>query len=102
LYLVKNRSNDCQKYKHFEDEEYEICGFKSGRGTDENAIVFKCKTTKGGEFDCRMRGSIEHRRELYMVGSTLIGKQLTVRYQEKDIESDVPRFPVGICIRDYE
>lgn len=102
MYLVKNRSNDCQKYKHFQDEEYEICGYKSGKGIDENAIIFKCKTTKGGEFDCRMRGTIEHRRELYTVGSTLIGKQLTVRYQEKDVVSSVPRFPVGICIRDYE
>jgi len=31
----------------------------------------------------------------------LIGKKLTVRYQEKS-EDGIPIFPVGIVVRDYE
>jgi DNA ligase-1 len=31
----------------------------------------------------------------------LIGKRLTVRYQELT-DGGVPRFPVGVAVRDYE
>ena len=38
---------------------------------------------------------------LYSDGKKYIGKMLSVRYQEMT-DSNVPRFPVGIAIRDYE
>jgi DNA ligase-1 len=38
---------------------------------------------------------------LYKRGDSLIGKYLTVTYQELS-EYGVPRFPVGKTIRDYE
>jgi ATP-dependent DNA ligase len=106
-YLFKNRSNDLLKFKSFEDAEFEIVGAKAGVGTEEGAIVFEC-TSEFGNFDVRPRGSIQRRREMYENRGEYIHKKLTVRYQPETNEADrqnstgIPRFPVGIDVRDYE
>ena len=41
------------------------------------------------------------RKALFKYGRDYIGEMLTVRYQELT-DDGVPRFPVGIAIRDYE
>jgi len=105
-YLLEKRSNDLQKYKSFEDAEFEIVGFKLGTGTEEGAIIFVCGV--GDQtFDVRPRGSIGERIEKAKRGNSFIGKKLTVRYQPSVKQSDVdknelPRFPIGIEVRDYE
>jgi ATP-dependent DNA ligase len=101
FYEIGARSNYLLKYKEFQDDEFEITGFTTGVGGEEGAIIFICKTDSGN-FSVRPRGSMEYRRALYDVGDTLIGKRLTVRYQELDSITGVPRFPVGIIVRDYE
>ena len=106
-YLPKNRSNDLLKYKAFEDAEFTITGAKPGVGTERGAIVFEC-TCDAGVFDVRPRGSIEKRREMYLSKHKYIGKPLTVRYQphtnqaDQEADTGIPRFPVGIDVRDYE
>lgn len=100
--IYKNsRSTDLQKYKEFMDEEYEIVEYKEGEGLEEGCIIWLCKTPEGKVFNCRPRGSREERQELFLNGDKYIGKMLTVRFQELTDEK-VPRFPVGIEIRDYE
>lgn len=107
FYKFKFRSNDLQKYKDFEDAEFEIIDFKTGTGTEKNAIIYICKYTNGQTFDVRPRGSIEDRIRKAKIGNTFIGKKLIVRYQpcikseDKD-KDELPRFPVGVEIRDYE
>ena len=106
-YLFKNRSNDLLKYKAFEDTEFKIIGAKPGIGTEKGAIVFEC-TCDAGVFDVRPRGSIEKRREMFRNKHKYIGKSLTVRYQphtnyaDQQADTGIPRFPVGIDVRDYE
>ena len=101
LYNTKSlHVDDVFKYKSFHDEEYEIVGGKEGAGTEKGKIVFKC-TCKGGEFDVRMMGDRETCREMFRNLDSYIGKQLTVRYQEKSPKG-IPRFPVGVAVRDYE
>lgn len=108
MYKFKYRTNDLQKYKNFEDAEFEIVNFKAGQGTEKGAIVFECKMPNSSTtFDVRPRGSIEERIKQYKRGQEFIGKQLIVRYQphvktSDQIKDDLPRFPVGIEIRDYE
>lgn len=106
-YLLEKRSNDLQKFKSFEDSEFEIVGFKLGTGTEEGAIIFVCKWNNEQTFDVRPRGAIGDRIEKGKRGNEFIGKMLTVRYQPSVKQSDVdknelPRFPIGIDIRDYE
>lgn len=94
------RSVDLQKYKEFQDEEYEVVSFKEGEGTEKGCVVWVCKT-EDKVFHCRPRGTREDRIELYNNGSNYIGKKLTVRFQELT-DDKIPRFPVGIAFRDYE
>jgi DNA ligase-1 len=97
----QSRSADLQKYKEFFDAEYEIVGYEEGKGLEERCVIWTCKTSDGKTFSCRPRGTREERTELYLNGDDYIGKMLTVRYQENTTDG-LPRFPVGITIRDYE
>jgi DNA ligase-1 len=101
LYRCDYRSADLQKYKDFIDEEFEIIGGKEGIGKDEGAVTFICLTEEGKPFDCRPRGTYEQRQEWWKKLGSLLGKKLTVRYQTRS-DDNIPIFPVGIAIRDYE
>ena len=102
-YVQKFRSYDLQKYKNFEDNEFKIVDTKEGRGSEKGAIIFEC-VCGTHVFDVRPRGSIDKRKEMWKQKDTYIGKMLTVRYQNTGIQEDgaLPRFPVGIEVRDYE
>lgn len=100
-YRVGVRSTDLQKYKEFEDGEYQVIGYKEGDGLEKGCVIWLCKTAKGQEFSVRPRGTHEARAELLKDADFYIGKQLTVRYQELTTDG-LPRFPVGISLRDYE
>lgn len=101
LYKIGHRSKDLQKYKEFLDEEFPIVGFKEGDGLEKGCVIWTCRTKDGAEFDCRPRGTREERCALFRSGGSYIGKPLSVRFQEWT-DDKVPRFPVGIAIRDYE
>lgn len=96
-YEVGKRSKYLQKYKTFMDEDFEIIGYTD----EEGMIIFKCKTNDNKEFSVRPRGSFEMRKNMFMNGEKYIGKYLTVIFQEYT-ELNIPRFPVGKCVRDYE
>ena len=100
--LYKNvRSTDLQKFKMFEDAEYQIVDYKEGEGQEAGCVIWVCKTPEGKVFSCRPRGTREDRAELFADGKKYVGKMLTVRYQELTSDN-VPRFPVGIAVRNYE
>tara|TARA_S200000501_G_scaffold252946_1_gene237039 strand:- start:12443 stop:13585 length:1143 start_codon:yes stop_codon:yes gene_type:complete len=101
LYKMNHRSPDLQKFKTFLDDEYEIVGFTQGTGTDEGCVIWECKTKEGKTFSVRPRGSVAERQGYFNNGNEWIGSQLTVRYQELT-DGGIPRFPVGITIRNYE
>jgi DNA ligase-1 len=98
----KCRSNDLQKYKLFKDDEFKIVGFEEGTGHDEGTVIWICQiNTKNTTFRVRPIGTIEARQQLYVDGLQYIDKMLTVRFQEYS-EDGVPRFPVGLRIRDID
>ena len=97
-YKVDKRSYDLLKYKSFEDDEFEIIGFKEGKGTQKGAIIFICKTKDDKEFSVVPNGSISKRRKMFKEGDKYIGQQLTVEFQELSQEG-IPRFPKGKAIR---
>jgi len=101
LYLPDYRSSDLLKYKDFLDVEYEIIGGKQGSGKDEGTVIFRCMTYSGLEFDVRPRGTWDQRKKWYDNLNNIIGHMLTVRFQELT-DDGIPRFPVGIAIRDFE
>ena len=101
-YAIGKRSANLQKVKTFLDGEYPIVGFTQGTGGETGCIIWECQTPAGQTIhESRPRGTQEDRKVLFQNGSDYIGQQLTVRYQELT-DGGVPRFPVGIAIRDYE
>lgn len=98
---VMNRTKYLLKYKMTMDREYKIIGFREATGNDEKTVIWKCETDEGKEFEVRPKGEREYREKLLLEADKYIGKNLTVRFQELTNDK-LPRFPVGIAIRDYE
>jgi ATP-dependent DNA ligase len=99
-YKLDSRSNDLLKAKQFVTEEYTIVGFSEADGRDIGTVVWVCES-KNGTFHVRPRGTLEYRKACFDNGEYYVGKKLTVQYQNLT-ENGMPRFPVGIAIRDYE
>jgi len=102
LYAFDHRSVDLQKYKDFLDAEFPIVDVvAAGTGREEGAAICRCSIPSGATFDVRLKGSMEYRREIFKDRASIIGKNLTVRYQNLSVDG-IPIFPVGVGIRDYE
>jgi ATP-dependent DNA ligase len=106
MYVYGKRIAGLQKHKMFFDEEYTIVdAITPDFGRDMGAIMFVCAIETGETFTVRPRGKIELRKEQWIEyqlhPERFIGKPYTVRFQELTV-NNIPRFPVGINIRDYE
>jgi len=102
LYANK-RSYDLQKVKEFDDAEFEIIGIEEGRGKLAGHVgAFVCKNKIGTTFQVKMSGETEKLKDYFHNHKLWNGKILTVQYQGLTGKEGVPRFPVGIAIRDYE
>lgn len=103
LYRNNYRSYDLQKLKSFEDDEFKIVEVVEGKGVDKGTGIFVCTTNyeESTTFQVKPEGTREKRKEYFENKEQLINKLLTVRYQELT-KIGVPRFPVGVSIRDYE
>jgi ATP-dependent DNA ligase len=108
-YESQKRSNKMRKYKYFIDAEYPIIDVERDEGVDREHFVWVCEAlveNSEGEtslktFKAKPKGSREQKWEWYDNADDYIGKLLTVKFQQYTVD-EVPRFPVGISIRDYE
>jgi DNA ligase-1 len=101
LYEVGKRSMGLQKVKQFQDGEYHIVGVEEGRGKLAGCAIFVCETKEGRRFNCKLEGDIDRLRYFFFSPAAWQGKMLTVRYQNLTADG-IPRFPVGVMVRDYE
>lgn len=98
---VGKRSYDLQKIKEFDDAEFKIVGIEEGRGKlMGHAGKFICVTKDGTEFGAKMKGELSKLKEFYENHKLWKGKKLTVKYQGLTGKNGVPRFPVGMRLRD--
>lgn len=100
-YRFGYRSPGLLKYKNFQDSEFRIISWTTGKpGSDwENVPVFRCVTAEGKEFDVAPKGSMQVRAMMLAEADSYVGKMMTVRYF--DLTDDgIPHFPVGIAIRE--
>lgn len=102
-YKQQNRSKDLQKYKKFQDEEFEIVGHFEGTGSHKGTPIFECKLNDDSNktFKVMLQGSLENRKNIMKNIEKYYGKLLIVKFQEKS-KNGIPRFPVGLGFRDYE
>jgi DNA ligase-1 len=106
FYMFQYNSDDLEKVKDYEDDEFEIVGGKEGTGTDVGCVIYRCKAGDDLYFDARPRGTVEDRQEMFRNLPNDIGKMLTVRYAELS-DDGIPLQPVGVpaeaeAVRDYE
>lgn len=101
VYRQKYRSPHLQKYKKFIDREYKIVGFGEGQGQEKGCVIWVCRNEDGNEFNVRPTGAREERKKLFINGKSYIGKMLNVKFQNYSM-NNIPRFPVGQYIRDFE
>jgi ATP-dependent DNA ligase len=102
-YKINARSKDLQKYKKFDDDEYEIVGATENVSGDwVGTCTFKCKTKEGYEFDVMPEGSYAVREKYWLdwqKGTIKAGEFLTVRhFGYTATEKPVPLFPTGLRI----
>jgi len=98
VYEVGRRSSYLQKYKEFQEEEFEIVGYHEGTGDEAGLVVWDCKTAVGKLFAVRPQGTFDFRRRIYLEAASYVGSLLTVKFQEYTNDG-VPRFPVGKAVR---
>lgn len=100
---VNKRSYDLQKVKEMQDDEFEIVGIEEGRGKLQGHVgSFICRTKSGTEFNAKMSGDTGRLREYFCDHSLWKGRNLTVQFQDLTGANGVPRFPVGLRIRELE
>lgn len=103
FYEINYRSKNLLKYKTFFDEEFKIVGYKEGTSIEKGCVIWLCETKDSKDtFDVRPIGSFEERKILFKNAKKYIGSYLTVKFQEYISGTNVPRFGVGISIRNYE
>lgn len=90
------RSKNLLKYKNFQDAEFQIVGCEKG---EDSAVVFVCETKNKVVFRATMSGD-KKKNQVYLKARSLwAGKKLTVKFQGLTGKNKVPRFPVGLRIR---
>ncbi len=99
-YEIGKRSYSLLKLKDFVDAEYKIVDVVDGAGSDVGLAIFELETDAGNRFNCRPEGTQSSRAELFNARKELVGKFLTVRYQELS-KDGIPIFPVGVSIREW-
>lgn len=97
---VNKKSYDLQKYKEFDDDEFEVINVKVGtKGKMKGLGIFVCQTKEGNRFDCKMKGELKNLKQYADNPEIAIGRQLTVQFQGYTKKNNVPRFPVGLRFR---
>ena len=71
------------------------------KGAEVYAAINPDKEGRDEGFAVRPMGSKAERQGYFNNGNEFIGSKLTVRYQELT-DDGIPRFPVGVTIRNYE
>lgn len=106
-YEPGKRSQNLLKLKAFRTAEFRIAGVEQATGQDAGTAIFVCEAEdRGGKtFRVRMRASRDVRRrhwqEFLANPARFVGLTLTVRFQNLTANG-IPRFPIGLAVRDYE
>jgi len=96
---VPDRTTNLLKVKRFIDEEGTIVGVTESEGQEAGLALLVIEDKRGNQFSVRHRGSFGLRRYWLQNPNIVIGRSYTFRYFQLT-EHGVPRFPIGIAIRD--
>lgn len=97
LYESGKRSNNLSKYKEFADYECRILDVIEDR--NNNGVFLLYDSVADNTFTCTY-GSFDERKEQLANKTDYIGKALTVKYQSRYKDTNLPQFPTGVAVRD--
>lgn len=100
-YEQNKRSSNLLKHKDFETDEFEIIGWKLGKGKAANIPTFELITKDGIKFEAVPKGVSELREKYLRDAPSLIGQMATVSYFGYTEDGSL-RFPIMLCVRNYE
>ena len=97
LYLShpSHRSDDLQKVKEMQDEDFVVVRVKEGKGKMTGRAVFVIETKPGVTTDAKMKGKLSDLRQYWDHPETAIGRKLMVQFQGWQKDGKL-RFPVAI------
>jgi ATP-dependent DNA ligase len=91
------RSKNLIKHKEFEDEEFEIVSITEGLGNWEGyAKSVEIRLKDGTTQSSGVRGNQDFLKQILADKDSLIGTEVTVRYQNKTVDGKL-RFPVVVA-----
>lgn len=100
IYQWGYRSHDLLKVKSFQDAEFEVVGYRDGRGKMEGKIIFECKNDQSeATFEVVPKATMEERAKMYEEGDSYVGRNYTVQFFDRSTDL-IPRFPVGIAFQE--
>ena len=100
-YAFGKRNRDLMRWKMFKDAEYVVKDIVDGKGKNVGISTFVCVTRSGKEFRADSTGSREQRMKWFTDRDKIIGKEVTVSFQNIS-KYGIPRFPKVKAVRDYE
>lgn len=99
------RTKNLLKMKMFKEDECLIISAKEGSGKEEGCIIFGLIDKKGNIISVHPKGTLEGRKMIYKDylenRQKYYYKEYTIKFFELTSKG-VPRFPVGLRMRDYE
>jgi DNA ligase-1 len=107
VYVMGKETYDVLKVKSFQDAEFKIVGYKSGKGKNLGCVTWLCELPDGSaSFDVEPKGTYEDKAYWFRHADEHIGRMLMVKfydYSEKGIPSIAVGVPgEGFAIRLYE
>lgn len=100
---VGSRTPFLLKRKEWIEEEFKLIDILVGRGNKSTmAASVVCVDNKGEQFDAGIIGNNEYCTKLLEDKENIIGKMVTVKYQNLTPDRKVPRFAKMKTVRDYE
>jgi DNA ligase-1 len=100
-YESGKRSKSLLKVKTFRDDEFAIVDINEGRGRYEGCAIFTLITKDGNYFNATAPGSLEEKARALKDKELLIGKFVTIKYQQfTATNNSVPFLPICIGYKD--
>ena len=94
----QKRTDRLLKLKVFMDDEFEIVGWEHEKNEPTKMGTAVLKMASGATFRARPKMSEKEKAATWAERDGLVGKMATIRFQNFDEKSGIPRFPVFIGI----
>jgi DNA ligase 1 len=90
----QKRSGSLIKYKTFYDDEYKVIGWVSEKNNSGLLGAAVCETATGDVFNARPAMSEVEKALIWDHKEKYVGQLATIKFQERDPKTHIPRFPV--------